>query len=125
MEGFPVSVGFLVVFVCSFVCRTRSRYSYKIFEDIRLVCAPHLQTAHFGGDPDNFTYPRYSIDFSFCRAYEDGAPANTAKHYFKWSKTGPTKGELVFVTGNPGSTDRLRVANLDGERRFVLVNAIQ
>jgi hypothetical protein len=82
-------------------------YTYKIYRDVRLVMAPHLQTAHFGGDPDNFTYPRYSIDFSFCRAYEDGKPADTSAHYFRWSKEGPRENDLVFVTGNPGSTDRL------------------
>ena len=49
-------------------------YSYKVWDDIRLVCTPHLQSAHFGGDPDNFTYPRYSMDFAFCRAYENGEP---------------------------------------------------
>ena len=57
---------------------------------------------------DNFTYPRYSIDFGFCRAYEDGEPADTSAHYFRWSTTGPKKDELVFVTGNPGTTDRLK-----------------
>ncbi len=89
-------------------------YAYKIFDDIRLVGAPNLQTAHFGGDPDNFTYPRFGIDFSFCRAYEDGKPADTSKHFFKWSVEGPSEGELVFVTGNPGSTDRSRtIAQLE------------
>ncbi len=82
-------------------------YSYKVYSDIRLVCSPHLQTSHFGGDPDNFTYPRYGIDFTFCRAYEDGKPADTQQHYFRWSKEGPKPNELVFVTGNPGSTGRL------------------
>ncbi len=82
-------------------------YTYKVYDDVRLVCAPHLQTAHFGGDPDNFTYPRWSIDFGFCRAYEDGKPADTSKHYFKWHTAGAKENEVVFVTGNPGSTGRL------------------
>ncbi|MEE2887101.1 MAG: S46 family peptidase, partial [Planctomycetota bacterium] len=82
-------------------------YSYRIYRDVRLVCSPHLQTSHFGGDPDNFTYPRFGIDFAFCRAYVDGKPADTSEHYFRWSKGGPKKGELAFVTGNPGSTGRL------------------
>ncbi len=92
-------------------------YAYKIYNDIRLVCSPHEQIAFFGGDPDNFTYPRYCIDFTFCRAYEDGKPLDTSAHYFKWSKTGAKAGELVFTTGNPGRTSRLLTkAQMDQQR---------
>ncbi len=82
-------------------------YSYKVWDDVRLVCAPQVAAAFFGGDYDNFCYPRWCTDFAFCRAYEDGKPADTSAHWFKFRTAGPTDGELVFVTGNPGSTDRL------------------
>src|SRR5262245_7539812 len=92
-------------------------YTYKVWDDIRLVMAVNLQTAHFGGDPDNFTYPRWSIDFAFVRAYADGAPADTSAHYFKWRAHGAQDGELVFVPGNPGSTNRLfTTAQLEYQR---------
>ncbi len=81
-------------------------YQYRVYDDIRLVMAPHLQTSHFGGDPDNFVYPRYAIDFTFCRAWVDGKPADTAACHFPWSD-GPDEHELVFLTGNPGGTKRL------------------
>ncbi len=81
-------------------------YQYRVFDDVRLVMSPHLQVAHFGGDPDNFVYPRYAIDFAFCRAWIDGEPADTSAHHFEWSD-GPGAGELVFLTGNPGGTKRL------------------
>ncbi len=88
-------------------------YQYRVFDDIRLVMAPHLQISHFGGDPDNFVYPRYAIDFSFCRAYVDGKPADTSAFHFPFSD-GPDEGELVFLTGNPGTTQRLlTVAQLE------------
>ena len=83
-------------------------YSYKIWKDIRLVCAPHGQSAHFGGDPDNFCYPRWGLDFTFCRAYVDGKPADTSKYCFNWRTQGASENELVFVTGNPGRTGRLQ-----------------
>jgi len=82
-------------------------YQYRVWNDIRLVCAPHLEAAYFGGDPDNFTYPRYCFDFSFLRAWEDGKPADTSAHYYRFSQGGPKDGELVFTVGNPGSTGRL------------------
>src|SRR5690606_12742399 len=71
-------------------------YQYKVWNDIRLVCAPHLKAAYFGGDTDNFTYPRYCFDFTFLRAWENDKPADTAAHYFRFSESGPKEGELVL-----------------------------
>jgi hypothetical protein len=82
-------------------------YSYKVYRDIRLVGTPDLKIAAFGGDPDNFTYPRFSLDFSFVRAWENDKPADTSAHYFKVKARGAKEGETVFVSGNPGSTGRL------------------
>ena len=81
-------------------------YKYKTYSDIRLVMAPEFDIAFFGGDPDNFEYPRYDLDISFFRAYENGEPAKTP-NYLKWSKTGIKDGDLVFVSGHPGRTSRL------------------
>ena len=72
-------------------------YKYKAYSDSRLVMAPEFAMAFFGGDPDNFEYPRYDLDISFFRAYENGQPAKTPE-YLKWSKTGITDGDLVFVS---------------------------
>lgn len=88
-------------------------YRYKKYSDIRLVFAPEEQIAFYGGDPDNFEYPRFDLDICLFRAYEDGQPAKTP-HYLKWSQAGAGDGDLVFVSGHPGRTDRLRtVAELE------------
>jgi hypothetical protein len=95
-------------------------YRYKKYTDVRLVFAPEGQIAAFGGDVDNFEYPRHSLDVAFFRVYENGQPAKTP-HFFKWSETGPKEGELVFVTGHPGTTNRLEtLAKLKHRRDHTL-----
>ena len=91
-------------------------YRYKVYTDVRLVFAPQRRVAYFGGDWDNFTYPRYDLDVAFFRVYENGRPVKPA-NYFKWNAKGAGLDELVFVSGHPGSTDRLfTVAELNFER---------
>jgi hypothetical protein len=80
-------------------------YCYKRYDDIRLVFAPEQQMAFFGGDPDNFEYPRYDLDICIFRVYENGQPAKI-ENYLKWNSRGPSDGELTFVSGSPGKTDR-------------------
>ena len=95
-------------------------YRYHRYQDARLVFAPELGIAYFGGDPDNFMFPRYDLDVSFVRVYERGSPART-ESYFRWSPGGPEEGQLTFVSGNPGGTARnWTVAQLEYERDVTL-----
>lgn len=81
-------------------------YRYRRYEDVRLVFAPEFAATFFGGDPDNFNFPRHSFDAAFLRLYDNGKPARTPTH-LTWTDRGPVEGEAVFLVGNPGSTERL------------------
>jgi hypothetical protein len=95
-------------------------YRYKKYTDVRLVFSPEKAIAGFGGDVDNFEFPRMNLDVAFFRVYENDKPAHTP-HYFKWSQTGPQENDLVFVTGHPGTTQRLEtLARLKHRRDFTL-----
>jgi hypothetical protein len=80
-------------------------YQYKVYTDVRLVFAPEQQAAFFGGDPDNFTYPRYDLDMAIFRVYENGKPLHS-DNFLKWSAKGAAPGELTFISGHPGATSR-------------------
>lgn len=95
-------------------------YRYKRYDDVRLVFVPESDIAAFGGDPDNFNFPRWCLDMAFLRAYENGQPARTP-HFLKWRREGTEAGEVVFVSGHPGATRRLlTVAELEHLRQVVL-----
>src|SRR6202008_1262232 len=80
-------------------------YRYKRYDDVRLVFAPEQQIAFYGGDPDNFEYPRYDLDICIFRVYENGQPAKI-DNFLKFNPNGPSDDELIFVSGHPGKTDR-------------------
>lgn len=82
-------------------------YQYKKYTDVRLVFAPEFDMAFFGGDPDNFEYPRYDLDITFFRVYENDKPVDLGKNYLQFSHGGVKDGDLIFVSGHPGSTSRL------------------
>jgi hypothetical protein len=91
-------------------------YRYRTYKDVRLVCAPEEQAAFYGGDLDNFSYPRHDLDFAFFRVYDHGAPVHP-EHWLRWSARGPREDELVLVAGHPGRTSRTRtVAQFEYER---------
>ncbi|MFA9200112.1 MAG: S46 family peptidase [Cypionkella sp.] len=81
-------------------------YTYRKYSDVRLAWAPEARASTFGGDPDNFNFPRYAMDASFLRAYENGKPVSTP-NFLRWNPRPPKEGEATFVVGNPGSTSRL------------------
>ena len=100
-------------------------YRYKKYTDVRLVFAPEQKIAFFGGDPDNFTYPRFDLDMALFRAYEGGQPVES-KEFLKWNPAGAQAGDLVFVSGNPGSTDRMSaMSQIEVERDYTLPTNIQ
>jgi hypothetical protein len=95
-------------------------YRYRKYSDVRLVFAPEFATAFFGGDPDNFNFPRFNLDVSFVRLYDNGKPIKSPEHLI-WQARAPQAGELTFVSGNPGATERmLTVAQLETQRDLVL-----
>ena len=91
-------------------------YSYRKYSDVRLVFAPEYAIGQFGGDPDNFNFPRYGLDASFLRLYEDGRPVTTPDH-LRWNPRAPRPGEVVFAAGNPGTTFRLFTQSQVAARR--------
>jgi hypothetical protein len=118
------SAGHVVEVISLYNGGRHSAYTFRRYDDVRLVMAPELQLGYFGGDSDNFTYPRYALDMAFLRIYDGGRPLVTDV-FFPWSRDGVLDGMVVFVVGNPGSTNRLEtMAQLeyrrDVQERFLL-----
>ncbi|MCH8031237.1 MAG: S46 family peptidase [Bacteroidetes bacterium] len=99
-------------------------YTYRRYDNIRLVFAPETQMGYYGGDPDNFTFPRYSLDFSLFRAYDDDGHPLQTENFFQWNPEGTQEGDLVFIIGNPGSTTRLQTVSQLEYRRDINEPAI-
>ncbi len=100
-------------------------YKYRRYQDVRLVFAPEQAIAFFGGDPDNFEFPRYDLDVSYLRVYENGKPLDTSANYFRYAKEDAKSGDLTFTVGHPGSTKRLdTVAELEYDRDVSLPRAL-
>ena len=99
-------------------------YRYRRYQDVRLVFSPEYEVGFFGGDPDNFNFPRYNLDMGLLRAYDDGRPAKV-RHWFPFDVEGAREGELVMVTGHPGSTQRLlTVAQLESQRDLAVLTQL-
>jgi hypothetical protein len=100
-------------------------YKYRRYQDVRLVFAPEASIAFFGGDPDNFEFPRYDFDVSYLRVYADGKPLDTGGNYLRYAKTDAQEGDVVFTSGHPGSTKRLEtLAQLEFRRDVLLPRTI-
>jgi len=96
----------VVEVVTSYAGARTSAYTFRRHRDVRLVMVPELDVAFFGGEPDNFSFPRHALDFAFLRVYGDGGEPLPSMSYFRWSADGASEGELTFLIGNPGSTNR-------------------
>src|SRR5258705_13709929 len=100
-------------------------YKYRRYQDVRLVFAPEQSIAFFGGDPDNFEFPRYDLDVSYLRVYQDGNPLDTTANYFHYASEDVKPGDLTFTAGNPGSTQRQStVAELEFARDVTLIRSL-
>jgi hypothetical protein len=125
-ERFSKQTGLITAVTALYHGARYSLYGYKRYEDVRLVFSPEHHIGAFGGDYDNFTYPRYNLDCAFFRAYDENGNPLKIEQYLKWNYKGAADGEVVFVVGNPASTDRLKtVVQLEYLRDFTYPVAIE